>query len=82
MTTLEVKLNLPDELARQAQQAGLLTTQAIESMLRERLRRQAGPDLRSMWVAAPQEELTPEAEQEIVEAVYAIRAQRRKPTPG
>ncbi|MGH8605020.1 MAG: hypothetical protein ACREXR_20210 [Gammaproteobacteria bacterium] len=26
MTTLEVKLNLPDELARQAQQAGLLTT--------------------------------------------------------
>jgi hypothetical protein len=38
MTTLEVKLDLPEGLAREAQQAGLLTPQAVESMLRERLR--------------------------------------------
>lgn len=82
MTMLDVKLNLPDELARQAQQAGLLTTQAIESMLREQLRKQASTDLRAMWVAAPQEELTPEVEQEIVEAVYAIRARRRQQASG
>ena len=36
MTTLELKLNLPDDLAKRAQSAGLLTPEAIEAMLRER----------------------------------------------
>lgn len=35
MTTLELKLNLPDELA---QSAGLLAPEAIESMLCEQLK--------------------------------------------
>jgi hypothetical protein len=38
MTTLELKLNLPDSLAKEARQAGLLTPQAIETMLREAVR--------------------------------------------
>ena len=40
MTNLELKLSLPDRLAQEAQAAGLLTPEAIESMLRETLRRQ------------------------------------------
>ena len=78
MTTLELKLNLPDELAQRAQSAGLLTPQAIEGMLREQLKRQAGEQLRAMWVRAPIEDLTLEIEQEIVEAVREVRTEQRK----
>ena len=78
MTTLELKLNLPDELAQRAQSAGLLTPEAIEGMLREQLRRQAGEQLRAMWAHQPQETLTPAIEQEIVEAVREVRAEQRK----
>ena len=38
MTTLEVKLNLPDGLANEARQAGLLTPEELERLLREALR--------------------------------------------
>ena len=78
MTTLELKLNLPDELAQRAQRAGLLTPQAIEGMLREQLKRQAGEGLRAMWAGKPGDELTPEIAQEIVEAVREVRAGQRK----
>ena len=69
MTTLELKLNLPDQLAREAKAAGLLTPEAMEAMLREQLRKQAGEALRTMWARLPREELTPEIEQEIVKKV-------------
>lgn len=76
MTTVQIEL--PEELARRAKEAGLLTPEAIESMLREHLRRQAGEALREMWARMPREELTPEIEQQIVEEVRAFRAERRK----
>lgn len=76
MTT--VQIDLPDELAREAQAAGLLTAAAVERMLREHLRRRAGVELREMWQRAPAEELTPEVEQEIVEEVRVVRSERRR----
>ena len=45
MTTLELKLNLPDELAQEAQRAGLLTEQAVERLIEEAVRREAGKKL-------------------------------------
>ena len=42
MTTLELKLNLPDRLAREAQAAGLLTPEALAQMLKDAMRRRAG----------------------------------------
>ena len=39
MTTLELKLNLPDRLAREAQAAGLLTPEALSQMLKDAMRR-------------------------------------------
>ena len=78
MTTLELKLNLPDELAQRAQSAGLLTPEAIERMLREQLRRQGGEQLRAMWARQPQEEITPAIEKEIVDAVREVRAEQCK----
>lgn len=76
MTTVQIQL--PDELAQEAQAAGLLTPEAMAAMLREQLRKQAGESLRAMWERMPQEELTPEIEQMIDEEVHAMRAERRK----
>lgn len=75
MTTLQI--TLPDELAQKAASAGLLSPEAIEAMLREQLRRRAGEALQAMWRRTPQEQLTPEIEQEIVERVRKLRAERR-----
>ena len=75
MTT--VQINLPDELAQKAASAGLLSTEAMEAMLREQLRRRASESLQAMWQRMPQEELTPEIEQEIVEEVRKARAEQR-----
>ena len=75
MTT--VQIDLPDELAQQAASAGLLSAEAMEAMLRDQLRRRAGQTLQVMWQRASQEELTPEIEQEIVEEVRKVRAERR-----
>ncbi len=38
MTTVELKVSLPDDLAKEAQAAGLLAPEAVESMLRERMK--------------------------------------------
>lgn len=76
MTTLELTLNLPDELAQQAKNAGLLTPDAIEALLREQLKQQTGEQLRALWARMPPEELTPEIEQEIAAEVRSVRAER------
>lgn len=75
MTTIQ--LTLPDDLAQKATAAGLLSAEAIQEMLREQLLRHAGDSLREMRRRMPSEELTPEIEKEIAEAVQAYRAERR-----
>jgi hypothetical protein len=42
----QITLDLPDSLAKEAAQAGLLTTQAIEALLREAMRQRARDELR------------------------------------
>jgi hypothetical protein len=73
-----VQIQLPDELAQDAQAAGLLTPEAMAAMLREQLKKQAGETLRAMWERTPREELTPEIEQMIVDEVRTVRTERRK----
>lgn len=41
MTELELKLSLPDQLAIQARAAGLLTSEAIERLVRQAIRKAA-----------------------------------------
>ncbi len=77
MTTLELKLNLPDGLADEAQRAGLLTPEAIESMLREAVRRGALKELKEAMdrmAAVPGSAMTPD---EIQEEIRAARVERR-----
>ncbi len=78
MTT--VQITLPEELARQAETAGLLSAEAMEAMLREQLRQRSGNALRELWQNQTAEELTPEIEQEIVEEVRRVRAEQGRRT--
>ena len=75
MTTLEVTLNLPDGLAKEAQDAGLLTPEAIEQMLKRELKRRAGEQLlesaRALQAVEPR--LT---EAEIQAEIDVVRARR------
>ena len=41
MTELELKLSLPDQIANQARAAGLLTSESIERLVREAIRKAA-----------------------------------------
>ncbi len=66
------------QLAREAKEAGLLTPQAVETMLRERLRAQRIGELRDavrQMVAAGDAPLTME---EIESEIQAYRQERRR----
>lgn len=80
MTTVQIEL--PEQLAQQARQAGLFSSQKMEAILRAQLRREAIESLRAMHARLPAEELTPEIEQEIVETVRQVRAERRQRSAG
>lgn len=77
MTTLELKLTLPQQLAKQAKAAGLLTPEAITSMLREQLRRQAGEELRVMMDQLADANIPPMSMEEIQAEVNAVRKARK-----
>jgi hypothetical protein len=77
MTTLEVKLNLPDQLAQAAQRAGLLTGTAIERLIEEALQREAGKQLLDAMQRMRDANVPPLTEDEITTAVTATRAARK-----
>jgi hypothetical protein len=77
-----IQLTLPDDLAQKATAAGLLSAEAIQQMLQEQLLRRAGESFREICSQMPNEQLTPEIEQEVVEAVQAYRAAQRAPEVG
>jgi hypothetical protein len=77
MTTLELTLNLPDELASKAQAAGLLNSEAITRLLREQLRKEAGEALRGMLNKVDASALPPMTEDEIQAEIDAYRAEQR-----
>lgn len=72
----EVTLSLPDELARQAQQAGLLQPETLEALLREAMRQRRVDRLFETMDRLHQ--LTqPFTEEEIQDEIKAARAERR-----
>lgn len=75
MTQLVV--DLPDDLAQRAQAAGLLSSEAIESLLREKLRKQAGQELLAMMKKLANDGTPPMSEDEIQAEVDAVRTVRR-----
>ncbi len=82
MTTLELKLQLPDELAARARSAGLLTEQAIRQLLEEALRRQSGRELRAIMDQLHAANIPPMTDEEIHAEVNAVRAERKARDAG
>ena len=75
MTELVVKL--PDELAQRARSAGLLTDGAIQRLLEDAMRREAGRRLLQVAERLHAADVPPMREEEIVAEVKAERAERR-----
>ena len=80
MTTLTI--DLPDNLAKEAKQAGLLTPNAIESILRETLRRRAVNGLFTAADKLTEANFPSMTMEEIQDEVNAVRAQRHQRAPG
>ncbi len=77
MTTLDLKLNLPDQVALEAQRAGLLSDQAIAGLIEEAVRREAGKRLLDAMARLREANVPPLTEEEIAEEVAAVRAARK-----
>jgi hypothetical protein len=77
----ELKVTLPDRLAREARKAGLLNPETIKTLLREAMRRRAAAGrvlaVASRVAAAGVDPLTEDEIQVEVEAVRKARRQRR-----
>jgi hypothetical protein len=75
MTELVIKL--PDELARRARSAGLLSDGAIQELLEEAMRRQAGRRLLDVAEGIHAAAIAPMTMDEIDAEVKAVRAEKR-----
>jgi hypothetical protein len=78
MTTLQVKLELPDPLAAEAQAAGLLVPKQLERMLREALRAKRVEKLAAAREALAANPLPPMTPEEIQAEIDAYRAEVRR----
>lgn len=77
MTPLELKLNLPDRLAREAQAAGLLTPDALAQLLKDAMHRRAGQALLAGAARATQSGSKALSMKEIQAEVNAVRHARK-----
>jgi hypothetical protein len=75
----ELKVTLPDRLAREAREAGLLSPKAIKTLLREAMRRRAAA--RAFLAVADRVAaagVPPMTEEEIQAEIDAVRKARRR----
>ncbi len=77
MTTLEVKLDLPERLAREAQAAGLLTPRALSKLLKDAMQRRAAQSLLAGAARASNSGSKPLPMGQIQVEVNAVRQARR-----
>ena len=83
MTTLELKISLPDQLAKEARQAGLLTPEAMEAMLRDRLKAQHVDVLfEAMDRMAAVDTPAAMSPEEVAEEIRVMRAERLAKNAG
>jgi hypothetical protein len=82
MTLLQLKVEVPEQLAREAQAAGLLTARSIAKLLREAMRRQAGERLLAGAARAARAGSRPLSMRSIQKEVDAVRAVRKSRAAG
>jgi len=81
MTT--VQISLPDQLAQEAAQAGLLSPESIERLLRERLKSQRVNELfEAMQLMHAVEDPPYMSPEEVAKEIKAMRAERRALSQG
>ncbi|MCU7850534.1 MAG: hypothetical protein KZQ89_21690 [Candidatus Thiodiazotropha sp. (ex Lucinoma kastoroae)] len=74
---MTLTIDLPDNIARKAKDAGLLTPDALAQLLKETMRRQAGRHLLEVAKRIQATGTPPMSDEEIVAEVKAVRAERR-----
>jgi hypothetical protein len=77
MSTLEVTLELPEGLAKEAHEAGLLTPEAMETMLRDAIRSRRVERLIEARRNVVSSGVTPLTMEEIQAEIEADRVERR-----
>ena len=80
MTTITIEL--PDELAEEARNHGLLASSAVEVLIREALRRRAARELLEAADKLATAKLPRMTMAEIQEEVNAVRSERRQRATG
>jgi hypothetical protein len=81
MTTVQIEL--PDELALKAEQAGLLSPEALEQLLRQQLRARSLDELRASLDLMETTDDTPYmSPEEVAEEIAVMRAERRAAAKG
>lgn len=78
MTEFELKLSLPDQLAKQARAAGLLTSEAIERLVRDAIRKAAAEKFNALGKQLREpggHDITPA---ELESELKSVRAELRK----
>jgi hypothetical protein len=78
----ELLVTLPDDLAKQARERGLLSDEAIRSLLEEALRRSAGQEFLKVADRLHAANIPPMSEDEVVALVKQVRAERRARDAG
>ncbi|MGH8119986.1 MAG: hypothetical protein ACRESK_05155 [Gammaproteobacteria bacterium] len=78
MTTLELKLTLPNDLAQEAQAAGLLSPAAVEAMVREAMRKRRIDRLFETMQKLSAEPLPPMTAAEIQAEIDTYRREGRR----
>lgn len=76
--SVALTLSLPESLAREAEERGLLSSDAIAQLLRERLRQRRVDDLFESATRLSQLNLPSLSESEIEAEIEAVRAERRR----
>jgi hypothetical protein len=79
---LEIRLNVPDSLAREVKDSGLLDPVALEILLREELRRRRVDRLFEAADRLAALPLAPLTDEEVESEIHAARTQRRANAGG
>lgn len=82
MITLELKLNLPDGLAKDAERLGLLGSDSLQSLLREAVRNRRLAQLAEARKKIAAAGIAPMTMEEIQAEIDADRAERRAKAGG
>ncbi|MBI3576265.1 MAG: hypothetical protein HY083_11540 [Gammaproteobacteria bacterium] len=82
MSSVELKITLPDQLAQEATTAGLLTPEAIERLLREEVRRRAVDRLFEATDRLAAAGLPPLTDVEVEAEIQAARMARQTSRAG